>query len=116
MTLLSSSTLSGARVGTASDLDGLLSGLTGGGLSSGPMAGGGGMGGMGGIGWLLESFEQAGYGDVLPSWMGPGQNHDISPNQLGEAIDDVRHYKAGRSHPGMNTRTASYETRNLPSH
>lgn len=84
MALLSSGALSGAmggQGGGAGGLGGLLGGLTGGG-NSGSMTGGG----MGGLDSLVQSFQRAGHGDVLQSWIGPDQNHEISPNQLGEAI------------------------------
>lgn len=86
MTLLSSGALSGAtghQGGGAGGLGDLLGGMAGNGNSGAtPMPGGG----MGGLGGLVQSFQRAGHGDVLQSWIRPDQNHEISPNQLGEAI------------------------------
>jgi uncharacterized protein YidB (DUF937 family) len=41
---------------------------------------------LGGLGGLLNQFQQSGLGDVVKSWIGPGQNQPISPNQLGTAL------------------------------
>ena len=41
---------------------------------------------LGGLGGLLNQFQQSGLGDVVKSWIGPGQNQPISPNQLGAAL------------------------------
>jgi uncharacterized protein YidB (DUF937 family) len=41
---------------------------------------------LGGLGGLLERFQQSGYGDMINSWIGTGQNQPISPNQLGTAL------------------------------
>jgi len=41
---------------------------------------------LGGLGGLLSQFQQSGLGDVVKSWIGPGQNQPISPNQLGSAL------------------------------
>ncbi len=41
---------------------------------------------LGGLGGLLNQFQQGGLGDVMKSWIGPGQNQPISPNQLGSAL------------------------------
>lgn len=58
----------------------LMSLLSGGGQGrSGAQAGGGGLGGLGGLG---EQFQQAGLGDVLSSWIGTGQNRQVSGDQL----------------------------------
>lgn len=46
---------------------------------TGAQAGGGGLGGLGG---LAAQFQQAGLGDVLSSWIGTGQNHAVSGDQL----------------------------------
>ncbi len=59
-----------------------------GGLGGMAGAGGGGTGGLGGLGELMQQFQRAGLGDVMNSWIGPGQNAPISPNQLGRALGD----------------------------
>jgi uncharacterized protein YidB (DUF937 family) len=68
-----------------------LGGLLGGGSGGlGGMLGGGsstGMGGMGGgLGGLLEQFTRSGHGDRMQSWIGPGDNHPIAPNELEDAL------------------------------
>ncbi|MGA9516145.1 MAG: YidB family protein [Pseudolabrys sp.] len=39
-----------------------------------------------GLGGLLNQFQQNGLGDVMKSWIGPGQNQPVSPNQLSSAL------------------------------
>lgn len=41
---------------------------------------------QGGLGGLLSQFQQNGLGDVMKSWIGPGQNQPVSPNQLSSAL------------------------------
>src|SRR5882757_66881 len=80
-------------------------GLRGGGLSGGlgdllkgGLGGlGGGLGGLlaggaagsiisGGLGDLLNQFQDGGHGDAADSWVSPGPNKQISPNDLGRAL------------------------------
>jgi uncharacterized protein YidB (DUF937 family) len=42
--------------------------------------------GSGGLDVLLRQFQQNGLGDIINSWIGPGQNQPISPDQLHQAI------------------------------
>lgn len=76
-------------------LDALLGG--GGTNSPGGAAAGGGLadvlggllandGQMGGLGGLVSKFEQAGMGDVVGSWVGTGENQQISPTQVQGAL------------------------------
>jgi len=54
---------------------------------TGPAAAGQPQGGLlGGLGGLLQSFQQSGHGDVINSWIGPGQNQPIAPDQLHRAL------------------------------
>jgi uncharacterized protein YidB (DUF937 family) len=70
------------------------SGATGGGLDDllkgglGGLLGGGATGGVlsGGLNDLLKQFQQNGKGDVAESWIGPGANKAISPNDLATAL------------------------------
>jgi uncharacterized protein YidB (DUF937 family) len=50
--------------------------------------GGTGVGGVlgSGLGELVERFRQNGQGDVAESWVGPGPNKEVAPNQLEQAI------------------------------
>jgi uncharacterized protein YidB (DUF937 family) len=41
---------------------------------------------LAGLGGLLQSFQQSGHGDVINSWIGPGQNQPIAPDQLHRAL------------------------------
>lgn len=41
---------------------------------------------LGGLSGLLQSFQQNGHGDVINSWIGPGQNRPIAPEQLHQAL------------------------------
>jgi uncharacterized protein YidB (DUF937 family) len=68
-------------------------GATGGGLDDllrgglgGLLGGGGGSVVSGGLNDLLKQFQQNGQGDVAKSWIGPGPNKAISPNDLATAL------------------------------
>ncbi|MBA8899358.1 MULTISPECIES: YidB family protein [unclassified Phyllobacterium] len=50
---------------------------------NGNAAGGGLLGGLGG---LLESLTNAGHGETADSWVKPGENKPIAPNELGVAL------------------------------
>lgn len=67
----------GGRSGSEGGLGGLLSGF--GGTSAGGLLGGG-------LGSLLDSFRQAGQGDVADSWVSKGPNKPIDPPQIKQAI------------------------------
>ena len=41
---------------------------------------------LGGLGGLLQSFQQNGHGDIINTWIGPGQNQPITPDQLHQAL------------------------------
>ncbi len=41
---------------------------------------------LGGLGSLVQRFQQSGHGDVINSWIGPGQNRPITPEQLHQAL------------------------------
>ena len=41
---------------------------------------------LGGLGGLLNKLEQGGLGNATNSWVGPGQNQQVSPGQLGSAL------------------------------
>jgi len=34
----------------------------------------------------VERFQQSGQGDIADSWVGPGPNKEVAPNQLEQAI------------------------------
>jgi uncharacterized protein YidB (DUF937 family) len=48
--------------------------------------GGGQGGGLGGLAGLVTKMQQGGLGDVAASWIGTGQNHPISADQLGGVL------------------------------
>lgn len=76
----------------SSPMGGILGSLLGGGQQGGGIGGmlgglmGGGQqqpqGGMGGLGDLIGRFQQAGMGGVANSWVGPGENQQVSPQQV----------------------------------
>ena len=41
---------------------------------------------LGGLGGLLEKLQNGGLGNAINSWIGHGQNHPVSPGQLGSAL------------------------------
>ena len=76
-------------------LGGLLAGVAGGAAGgAGGAAGsaGGPLGGVlsGGLGDLMKQFEQAGQGDAMKSWVGPGDNQSIGINDLANALGPDR--------------------------
>lgn len=44
----------------------------------------------GGLGDLVRQFQQNGHGDIVNSWVGPGANKPISPNDLASALGSDR--------------------------
>ncbi|MBV9824631.1 MAG: DUF937 domain-containing protein [Alphaproteobacteria bacterium] len=40
----------------------------------------------GGLGELVQRLEQGGLGDAVRSWIGPGNNQTVAPDQLGQAL------------------------------
>jgi uncharacterized protein YidB (DUF937 family) len=40
----------------------------------------------GGLGDLVKQLQQSGHGDAANSWVGPGPNKPISPNDLANAL------------------------------
>jgi uncharacterized protein YidB (DUF937 family) len=42
----------------------------------------------GGLGGLLDKLQNAGHGDTVKSWLGPGQNQTIQSGQLKSALGD----------------------------
>lgn len=69
--------LGGGSGGLGGGLGGLLGGGSGG-LNGGILAGG--------LGSLIDSFTRSGHGDIASSWVGPGDNRPIGPNQLADAL------------------------------
>jgi uncharacterized protein YidB (DUF937 family) len=41
---------------------------------------------LGGLGGLLNKLQQGGLGNIANSWVGSGQNQQVSPGQLGSAL------------------------------
>src|ERR1700712_1636976 len=90
------------NAGLPGGLGGVLGGLPGG--LGGALGGGGlgdllkgGLGGLlaggaagsvisGGLGDLLKQFQDSGHGDTADSWVSPGPNKQISPNDLASAL------------------------------
>lgn len=42
--------------------------------------------GHGGLDGLIDRFQRGGFGDVMESWIGKGQNRAVQPNQLADAL------------------------------
>ncbi len=84
----------GAMSGQTQDsggLGGMLGGMFGGSGGAGGLAGMlgsllGNNGQVGGLGGLLHKFDQAGMGDKARSWVGDGQNEDVSGDQVHQAL------------------------------
>ena len=41
---------------------------------------------LGGLSGMLQRFQQGGHLEVINSWVGPGQNQPIAPDQLHQAL------------------------------
>jgi uncharacterized protein YidB (DUF937 family) len=41
---------------------------------------------LGGLGGLLDKLQKGGLGNATNSWVGSGENHSVSPGQLGSAL------------------------------
>ncbi|MBV8961718.1 MAG: DUF937 domain-containing protein, partial [Hyphomicrobiales bacterium] len=41
---------------------------------------------IGGLGGLLDQFRQKGLGGLVGSWVGPGENQPVSPQEVHQAI------------------------------
>ena len=54
------------------------------GSQAAPDEGAGGL--LGGLGGLVDKLQKGGLGNLVNSWVGPGQNQPVSPNQLGPAL------------------------------
>jgi uncharacterized protein YidB (DUF937 family) len=86
-------------------LDGLLGNVIGSALGGGGQAGGanpmlnivlgmlannggaqGAQGGGGGLGGLMSQFQNAGLGHVMDSWVGSGDNHPVSADQITQVL------------------------------
>jgi uncharacterized protein YidB (DUF937 family) len=52
--------------------------------SAAPAGAGGGL--LGGLSGLVQKLQNAGHGDVVNSWIGPGANAPIQPSQVGSAL------------------------------
>ena len=70
----------GGSSGGGGGLGGMLGSARGGGAQ------GGSAGGLGGLGGLVEQFARHGMGDIANSWVSPGQNLPVSPDQLGKVL------------------------------
>ena len=66
---------------------------------------------FGGLGGLLAQLEAAGLGDAVKSWIGPGQNAPVAPQDLGDALGpkNIRRMadKAGVDHEDLLTQLAA---------
>jgi uncharacterized protein YidB (DUF937 family) len=107
----------GAALGGGQQQGGGLGNILGSLLGGGQQGGGGGLnaqlinaaigmlsndGGQGGLGGLAAKFQQAGLGDAMGSWIGTGENHAVSGDQITSAlgsdtISDIAS-KLGMSH------------------
>ena len=60
---------------------------------------------QGGVSGIVQKLNQAGLGGAASSWVGQGQNQDVEPHQLGDAIghDQVNQWsqQTGMSHDSI---------------
>lgn len=62
-----------------------LGGMLGGGGLSGILSG---LGGAGALGALVSQFQQKGLGSQVNSWVGPGANQPVAPDQVAHALGE----------------------------
>jgi uncharacterized protein YidB (DUF937 family) len=83
------SALGGGQAGGANPMlnavIGMLANNVGGGAGAAGGAGGA-LAGLGGLGGLIGQFQNAGLGHVMDSWIGTGDNHPISGDQLTQVL------------------------------
>ena len=72
----------GQQAGGANPMLNIVLGMLANGGGQGAQGGGGG----GGLGGLMSQFQNAGLGHVMDSWVGAGDNHAISPDQLTQVL------------------------------
>lgn len=103
----------GAAAGGAGGLGGLLGGLLGGQNAQGgaPAQGAGPtdsmVGNMGGLGGLTQMLQNAGLGNAVQSWIGTGANESVSPDQIGQALDQGGHLQQLADAAGISKEEAS---------
>ncbi len=78
--------------GQSSGIQNVLTSLLGGGSSQSGMMGQPGMtgGGIGNLLQLVSMFQNSGHGGIVDSWVGTGQNQNISPDQLHSVLGEDR--------------------------
>ncbi|MDE2000737.1 MAG: DUF937 domain-containing protein [Burkholderiales bacterium] len=70
---------------------------------------------VGGVSGLIEAFERQGLGGVIASWVGSGQNLQISPEQIQAVLGD-EHIQGIAQKLGLSTQdVASHLSQLLPS-
>jgi uncharacterized protein YidB (DUF937 family) len=76
--------------GLSGGLGGILGGLTGAGGGLGGLLSG--LGGAGALGALVSQLQQKGLGSQVNSWVGPGHNEPVAPDQVAHALgeDNIR--------------------------
>jgi uncharacterized protein YidB (DUF937 family) len=73
--------------GLGGGLGGLLGGLLGGGAAGGMLGGGAAGGLLNGLGGLLGGLRSQGFEQHVDSWVQPGPNQHVSPDELSRAFD-----------------------------
>lgn len=69
---------------------------------------------LGGVGGLVEKLQNAGHGDIVKSWVGPGANKPIGADQLGTALGP-KTVSAAAQQAGMNQQQLVAQlSQNLP--
>jgi uncharacterized protein YidB (DUF937 family) len=85
--------------------------------AAGPLGGGSqpaSSGLLGGLGGLLEKLSNAGHGDAVKSWLGPGQNATIQPASLGSALGQTTVSDLARTAGMSETDLLAHLSRVLP--
>jgi len=67
---------------------------------------------VGGLAGLVQSFQKAGLGDIVNSWVGTGKNMPVTPDQIKQGLGgDVLNHLAGKA--GVSPDAASAQLSSL---
>jgi uncharacterized protein YidB (DUF937 family) len=80
------SALGGGQAGGANPMLNAVIGMLANNVGGGAGAAGGAGGALAGLGGLIGQFQNAGLGHVMDSWIGTGDNHPISGDQLTQVL------------------------------
>ncbi len=110
--ILGSLTGAGSQDGGA--LGSILGGMFGGGSQAGATAPAAGLeGALGGLSGIRDLFQKAGLGEHVDSWIGTGDNHPVSADQIKQALGDSGHLGQLAQAAGVTEHEAAHDLSQL---